>query len=305
MGVGNMANALSKTVMVTGAGGFLGKNLVAVLASRGHSVYAVTSKSEGELGTSELDAVVPNRDFEAIAELLDGTDVLVNCAFPRNVDGYQLADGMDYLQRLFAIAGASQVGAVVNISSQSVYSQTRTEPAREDTPVCLESNYAVAKYASEQLLEAYCADKPYTNIRLASLIGPGFDQRFINVMAKRALETGIVEVRDNGSRFGFLDVCDAVDALAVLCERRPEDSLKRVYNLGISGSYTSSEIGHTIASLYGERGDGVQMAFGEAQGMAVNSELDSTLFQSDFNWSCNETLWSSALKIIDSCKGER
>ncbi len=300
-----MENTLPK-IMVTGAGGFLGRNLVAELVRRGHAVYAVTSKSEEELGANGLTAVVGNRDFETIGELLDTTDVLVNCAFPRNVDGRKLAEGMDYLQRVFAAAGASNVGSVVNISSQSVYSQSRTEPAHEDTPVCLESKYAVAKYASEQLLEAYCDDKPHTNIRLASLIGPGFDQRFINVMAKRALETGVVEVRDNGSRFGFLDVDDAVVALVALCERIPLESVERVYNLGIEGSYSSTDVAVELVRVFRDLGWGVELRHCESQGSnSTNSDLDSTRFQRDFGWEAHESLHSSALKIIDYIKGGR
>ena len=294
-----MENPASKTVMVTGAGGFLGRNLVAELASRGHAVYAVTSKSEGELGASELAAVVPNRDFEAIAELMDGADVLVNCAFPRNVDGYQLADGMDYLQRVFAIAGASQVGAVVNISSQSVYSQTRTEPAREDTPVCLESKYAVAKYASEQLLEAYCGDKPHTNIRLASLIGPGFDQRVVNKMVRRALESGVIEVCDNGSRFGYLDVLDAADALVAVCESDP-DEWEQVYNLGPEGGVTLTEIAECAAKEVGARcGRQVKLRMGGSDSQATSSVLDSALFDRSFDWEARNSLLETVKRIVD------
>ncbi len=301
-----MGNTLPKKIMVTGAAGFLGRNLVAELVRRGHAVYAVTSKSEEELGANGLAAVVGNRDFETISELLDATDVLVNCAFPRNVDGRKLAEGMDYLQRVFATAGASNVGSVVNISSQSVYSQSRTEPAREDTPVCLESKYAVAKYASEQLLEAYCGNKLHTNIRLASLIGPGFDQRFINVMAKRALENGIVEVSDSGSRFGFLDVDDAVTALVALCECAPLDSLGRVYNLGIEGSYSSTDVADELVRVFRDLGWGVELRHRESQGSSsTSSELDSACFQRDFGWEACESLHSSALKIIDYIKGGR
>ena len=298
-----MENPASKTVMVTGAGGFLGRNLVAELASRGHAVYAVTSKSEGELGASELAAVVPNRDFEAIAELMDGADVLVNCAFPRNVDGYQLADGMDYLQRVFAIAGASQVGAVVNISSQSVYSQTRTEPAREDTPVCLESKYAVAKYASEQLLEAYCGDKPHTNIRLASLIGPGFDQRVVNKMVARALDCGQVAVSGENIVFDYMDVADAVCALA--CMVRAENSdWDPVYNLG-SGQPESllclAEL--VVSSLRGHALD-CELAESELLPSARSSALDAAAFERRFNWAPRLSTALAVERIVEAALKE-
>ena len=281
-----------RKVVLTGAGGFLGSHLLAELVGRGDEVCAVSSKSAAQLLSSagaggadlSLLKVIGHDDWNGLAAEISDADVLVNCAFPRNVDGYQLADGMDYLQRVFAIAGASQVGAVVNISSQSVYSQTRTEPAREDTPVCLESKYAVAKYASEQLLEAYCADKPHTNIRLASLIGPGFDQRVVNKMAKKALAGEELLVLENGSQFAYLDVRDAVSGLLALCASKPSEWL-RVYNLGPDGCVNLTEIAnlvlHEANVAYGEL-SGVQVK--PSEDAPTSSELDSALFKSSFDW---------------------
>lgn len=296
-----------RKVVLTGAGGFLGSHLLAELLGRGDEVCAVSSKSAAQLLSSagaggadlSLLKVIGHDDWNGLAAETSDADVLVNCAFPRNVDGYQLADGMDYLQRLFAIAGASQVGAVVNISSQSVYSQTRTEPAREDTPVCLESNYAVAKYASEQLLEAYCGDKPHTNIRLASLIGPGFDQRVVNKMVRRALESGVIEVCDNGSRFGYLDVLDAADALVAVCESDP-DEWEQVYNLGPEGGVTLTEIAECAAKEVGARcGRQVKLRMGGSDSQATSSVLDSALFDRSFDWEARNSLLEMVKRIVD------
>ena len=289
--------------MVTGAGGFLGKNLVVELVARGHSVYAVTSKSEDELGASGLAAVVPNRDFKAIAELLDGVDVLVNCAFPRNVDGYQLADGMDYLQRLFAIAGASKVGAVVNISSQSVYSQTRTEPAREDTPVCLESKYAVAKYASEQLLEAYCGDKPHTNIRLASLIGPGFDQRVVNKMVARGLDCGQVAVSGENILFDYMDVADAVRALACMVGAENSD-WALVYNLGSGQPESLLCLAELVVSSLRRHALDCELAESELLSSARSSALDAAAFERRFNWAPRLSTALAVERIVEAAVKE-
>lgn len=296
-----------RKVVLTGAGGFLGSHLLAELVGRGDEVCAVSSKSAAQLlssaGAEDADLsllkVIRHDDWNGLASELSDADVLVNCAFPRNVDGYQLADGMDYLQRLFAVAGSSQVGAVVNISSQSVYSQTRTEPAREDTPVCLESKYAVAKYASEQLLEAYCADKPHTNIRLASLIGPGFDQRVVNKMVGRAMESGLVEVCDNGSRFGYLDVLDAANALVAVCESDP-DEWEQVYNLGPEGGVTLTEIAECAAKEVGARCNRqVKLQMGCSDSRATFSVLDSSLFARSFNWEARNSLPETVKRIVD------
>ena len=296
-----------RKVVLTGAGGFLGSHLLAGLIGRGVEVCAVSSKAAAQLlpsagaGGADLSLlkVIGHDDWSGLAAEISDADVLVNCAFPRNVDGYQLADGMDYLQRVFAIAGASQVGAVVNISSQSVYSQTRTEPAREDTPVCLESKYAVAKYASEQLLEAYCGDKPHTNIRLASLIGPGFDQRVVNKMVRRALESGVIEVCDNGSRFGYLDVLDAADALVAVCESDP-DEWEQVYNLGPEDGVTLTEIAECAAKEVGARcGRQVKLRMGGSDSQATSSVLDSALFDRSFDWEARNSLLEMVERIVD------
>lgn len=296
-----------RKVVITGAGGFLGSHLLAELVGRGDEVCAVSSKSAAQLLSSAgaegadllLLKVIGHDDWNGLAAEISDADVLVNCAFPRNVDGYQLADGMDYLQRVFAIAGASQVGAVVNISSQSVYSQTRTEPAREDTPVCLESKYAVAKYASEQLLEAYCGDKPHTNIRLASLIGPGFDQRVVNKMVGHALESGDIEVRDNGSCFGYLDVFDAVNALVAVCESDP-DEWEQIYNLGPEGGVTLTEIAEYAAKEVGARcGRQVKLQMRCSDSQATCSVLDSALFARSFDWEARNSLLETVKRIVD------
>ena len=294
-------------VVLTGAGGFLGSHLLVELVGRGTEVCAVSSKSTAQLLSSagsegadlSLLKVIGHDDWNGLAAEISDADVLVNCAFPRNVDGYQLAEGMGYLQKLFAAAGSSQVGAVVNISSQSVYSQKRTEPACEDTPVCLESKYAVAKYASEQLLEAYFADRPHTNIRLASLIGPGFDQRVVNKMTRCAMESGLIEVCDNGSRFGYLDVLDAANALAAVCESDPT-VWEHVYNLGPEDGVTLTEIADCVMKEVAARcGRQVKLQMACSDSGATTSVLDSSLFVRSFNWEAHNSLSGTVKRIVD------
>ena len=99
-----------------------------------------------------------------------------------------IADGLKYIQSVFEKSVEGNAAVIVNISSQSVYSQKRTEAATEETPVCLESPYAVGKYAVELMLESICRGSKtrYTNLRMASLIGPGFDQRIVNRLVRQA-----------------------------------------------------------------------------------------------------------------------
>lgn len=62
-------------------------------------------------------------------------------------------------------------------------------PADENTVLCLESKYAVGKYATELLVNAICGKAVlHTNIGLASLIGAGFDQRIVNKMVNQIIK---------------------------------------------------------------------------------------------------------------------
>ena len=59
-----------------------------------------------------------------------------------------------------------------------------SDAADEQTPAVLESKYAVGKYWSELFVNTLFQGIRHTNLRMASLIGAGFDQRITNKFAK-------------------------------------------------------------------------------------------------------------------------
>ena len=274
-------------LVLTGAGGFLGTELLNQLASEDDvQVLAVSSRVgfPGACGFPEqrITVVSPN-DLLANPDLMAGFDVLLNCAFPRNVDGEALARGLDFISSLFR-AAATRVKAVVNVSSQSVYSQHRTMPATEDTPVCLESAYAVAKYATELMLEEACGNIPHTNIRLASLIGPGFDQRVVNKMVAKVLAGERITVLESGSRYGYLDARDASAGLIKLIRSNPVH-WESLYNLGSDMGATLSEIAICVVdvtSAFGIESQLPDIVMSECT--AINTTLNAGCFVSAFNW---------------------
>ena len=243
---------MTKTILLSGAGGFLGTEILRQVAGRADiRVIALTSQLEklravsGESGN--LTVLGRNAIFEDTFSF--GTvDVLINCAFPRNAGGAHMADGLMYIRRLLTAALSGGVGSVINISSQSVYSQTRPESATEETPPAPESVYAVGKFAAELLTNCICEGIPHTNIRMASLIGPGFDQRLVNRMIKQALETGHISVKKNQQLFGFLDVEDAARGILSLADI-PANQWKECYNLGIGTGYCLTDIAFAVQEV--------------------------------------------------------
>ena len=283
-----------KKIVITGASGFLGRHLVERLKEDSqYEVYALSSKPdelEHSLGGENVVYVYKN---DLRAEMLKDS-IVINCAYPRNSTGTVIADGLRYIQKVFEAAVESEAKAIINISSQSVYSQQRTEAATEETPACLESPYAVGKYAVELMLESICKGSKtrYTSLRMASLIGPGFDQRIVNRFVKQALETGKLTVKKNQQRFGFFDVEDAVSGILAMLET-DVDIWKPVYNLGCVGAYTLIEIAETVKDVM-DKSVEMEVIYGDEVG---NSELNVDLFNRDFGTlkACNLT--SSVIRI--------
>ena len=287
-----------KKIVITGASGFLGSHLVERLRDdEQYMVYALSSKPDELRERLGGENVVYAHKDELSAEVLKDS-IVISCAYPRNSTGTAVADGLRYIQTVFDSAVKSEANAIINISSQSVYSQQRTEAATEETPVCLESPYAVGKYAVELMLESICkgSETRYTSLRMASLIGPGFDQRIVNRFVKQALETGKLTVKRNQQKFGFFDVEDAVNGIVAMLGT-DEKFWKLVYNLGGAGSYTLVEIAETVRHVMSET-NGTQLDIDIIDGEEyINSDLNCSVFCHAFNFMPQLSLSDSVRKI--------
>ncbi len=244
-----------KKIVVTGASGFLGRNLTARLSREGAQITALSAR------WAEMERNMPlpgvrwrdKNDFRTDRELFAGA-LVVNGAYPRNTTGADMDDGLRYIADVLTAAAENGARGVVNLSSQSVYSQSREAAATEESPLCLESAYAVGKYACELLTERICAPRGVacTSVRMSSLVGPGFDQRVLNKMVRSGLQTGSITVGDNPARYGYLDVADACEGLLALLACAPE-RWSPVYNLGNGRTWTLEDMGQAAARAVSEQ----------------------------------------------------
>ena len=288
-----------KKIVITGASGFLGRHLVERLKNdKRYTVFAMSSKPEQLrecFGGDNVDYI--HKDMLNADMLKDS--IVINCAYPRHATGTAVADGLKYIQRVFESAVECNASAIINISSQSVYSQQRTKVATEETEVCMESPYAVGKYAIELLLESVCKGKStkYTNLRLASLIGPGFDQRIVNRLIVSALKKGYVNINVSERKLGFLDICDATCAIIALLDVNHQ-FWKQVYNLGNGIAYSVKEIAECISEvLLEEKGNkiGIQEMQSDENGTTA---VSGRLLEIDTKYRPRVTLKESVYRIL-------
>lgn len=272
-------------IVVAGAGGFLGREIVRQSTESGEIDLLAASSNPQRLRDEFGVTAISARDLVENRTLLRPGDVLLNCAFPRNEDPLAMPLGLDYVEGVLRAASDSECSALINVSSQSVYSQRRLFPATEQDAVCLESKYAVAKYAVEKLSDALCEDIPHANLRLASLIGPGFDSRLPNKFVKKAMAGQDIEIENRGFRYGYMSVYDAASALLLMAKSNPCD-WKLVYNLGSRGAASIPDMAfwaNASAIRYG--GIGCSVIVDEIYDEnPINTELDCSMFEGQFAW---------------------
>jgi dTDP-4-dehydrorhamnose reductase len=154
-------------LLVTGAAGMLGQDLVTAAQVAGHDVTAL---AHGELDVT--DAVAVQRAVAGAAP-----DVVVNCAAWTNVDGAESS-----AQTAVAVngEGAGNVAAaaeaaeawVIQISTDYVFDGRKSAPYVESDPVGPLSQYGISKLAGEREVAAR-APKRHTIARTAWLFGAG------------------------------------------------------------------------------------------------------------------------------------
>jgi len=169
-------------VLVTGAGGMLGSDVVDVARARGHDCVGL---GHGELDVSDQDAVAAALDRLA-------PQAIVNCAAWTDVEGAELREadalavngtGAGNIARAAAAAGAQ----LVQVSTDYVFDGTATRAYVESDPTNAISAYGRTKLAGEQ--EVLAASPQHAVARTAWLFGPG-GRNFVTTMLRLAVGAG-------------------------------------------------------------------------------------------------------------------
>jgi dTDP-4-dehydrorhamnose reductase len=176
-------------VLVSGAAGMLGRDVMLAAGNAGHDVVG--------FGRAELDVTDP-AGLEKKLDL-ERPDVVINCSAWTDVDGAEESE-----EAAFAVNGigagniaaaAAKVGAsVVYVSSDYVFDGSKGAPYVESDQVAPLSAYGRTKLAGEEATAA--ANKRHFVVRSAWLFGIG-GGNFVETMLRLAADHGeVLVVRD-------------------------------------------------------------------------------------------------------------
>ena len=253
------ASIAGRTLLVTGAGGFIGSTLVAMLVSRGAEVRALTAPP-GEpvqaLPTAVRSIRCDVTDRSALAALAPGVDVVVHLAGPASVTASFEAPE-EYARThvtgtatMLEVSRACAVQRFVYISSAEVYGRPRTRRVGEDAALDPRSPYAAAKVSAEKLVDAFAREggREAVILRPFAIYGPGLSPAsLIGTIVRQTRRGHAAVLRDLRPVRDFCYVEDLADAIVRACTA-PLARLT-ILNVGTGRGTSVADIARAIVRL--------------------------------------------------------
>lgn len=270
-----------KTVLVTGATGFLGQSVVCeLLKNEEFNVIAIGGRPEDKVNPLPENSRLKFFHLdELFTDSFEDVETVINCAFARSNDAALLAQAFDFTEKLIKRLEALKVKSVINISTQGVYKRLPVgELSAEDSPIEPVDLYSMAKYASEKLF-AVSAIPHVTNVRLASLMMP---QRFLYFFVQKAMKKEPLIVTAPNQYAALLDVTDAASGLAALALINSEERAD-IYNLGIGTQYSLLEYAESVQRIGHKLGYKVTIDVAD-NGFMVCAGMDCSCIMKDTGW---------------------
>jgi nucleoside-diphosphate-sugar epimerase len=237
---------MNKRVVVTGAHGFIGKNLIEHLIDDGYEIYNLPHDVLKDSG--RLQSFMWDKDPQTIYHL---------SAYGNKydqLDPYKTvqANYVDLVNVLEAIKSCENLKCFVNFSTSSVYGK-QTEPMHEDMICCPNSLYALTKFQGEALCRYYVDNykMPIVNVRPFSVFGE-YDavDKFIGKVCLALIEDSVLTL-DPNPMHDWIYIHDFLNAVEA-CIQNIDKLVGKTVNIGSGKQYKNEEIVRMLEKVSGK-----------------------------------------------------
>lgn len=257
-----------QSVLVTGAGGFIGSHLAEELARLGARTRAlVRYNSSGLWGwldssplKDEIEVVQGDvRDYESVRRAARDVDIVFHLAAligipysyqaPRSYMHTNVEGTLNVLQAAVEAGGQR----VIHTSTSEVYGTARRLPIGEDHALQAQSPYSASKIAADKMAEAFHLSfrLPVTVLRPFNTYGPRQSARaVIPTIISQALQGTAVRLGNLEPTRDFNYVADTVQGFILAAESPP--SAGQVVNIGSGREISIRDLVFLIGSLAGK-----------------------------------------------------
>src|SRR4051795_7102125 len=261
---------MGKTVLVTGAAGFIGSHLTERLVRDGHEVRVLV-RYNGRDDRGHLDRLAPEiqgaveghrgdlKDPEAVRKAADGRAwifhlgalIAIPYSYQNPYDVVQ-ANVLGTAHVLDACRASGALERVVLTSTSEVYGTAQFVPIDERHPLCGQSPYAATKIAADALGESYhrAFGLPLAILRPFNTFGPRQSARaIIPTIISQALPRPVVRLGSLEPRRDLTYVADTVAGFVAIagCDA----AIGRVVNIDRGEDLTIGDLVERIAARLG------------------------------------------------------
>ncbi|MDO4764144.1 MAG: NAD(P)-dependent oxidoreductase [Flavobacteriaceae bacterium] len=212
-----------KKIALTGATGFIGKNLLkSLIVEYGHeNILLIASKKN-----LQIDTIVYNKDSKKFAtneKIMAEVVIHVGAYTPKSVEEANNVEAcnsnISFTAELIKHIDEKQCKKIIYISTLDVYSTVGTNTINENSIINPSTLYGDSKLYCEKMISFYSKKFgiSFLNLRLGHIFGKGEEKyhKIIPVTIQKVLEGNPVEIYGDGLAIrSFLNVQDVVTAIS-------------------------------------------------------------------------------------------
>lgn len=287
-------------VVITGGTGFIGRNIVRHLASKGHTIFLLTHLSK-PLGIEEINCKIFKCDISNFKTLqnisIKGIDALIHLAAqssgPKSFKIPEIDISTNVLGTLNIIkwCNKNKINRILFASSFTVYGDVIGKEQLQEEDLCHPNSiYGLSKYTCEQLLKIYGIPLGinWNILRMFNVYGPDQnlsrkDQGMVNIFMNYIRKDNYIPVKGSLNRFrDFIYIDDVVKGweYCLMNDKNPN----KVYNLGSGTKTYIYELIQTLIKAFGKNKDIKIKEINSTPGDIIGCYADISKFYKDFNF---------------------
>ena len=213
-------------ILVTGAGGFVGKFLIQFLAGQNHEVLAMyRGVSPKHMGTISQVRWI-QCDLRVNVDELEPVDVVIHTATVHHYSR-QSPNAVDYIdsninatRNLLDYAVSCSAKLFIYLSTVTIHGNVQVNELKEDTPQHEPVLLGLTKFLAERVLETYSDRIPSVILRLPGVVGPevlSLGRPWVCIVLQKALQHEPIRIYNGDSLFNNMtDVMDIGDLIVLL-----------------------------------------------------------------------------------------
>jgi|SRR3989338_2957556 len=240
-------------VLITGIGGFIGRELARSLSSEGHEVWGVSSSDTKLANARAYKDDVCNKD--RMEKLCKDKDVIIHLAAVtehKHISGNPIKSLEISLAGTYNMLNAfekSSAKSFIFPSSGKVYGKPQYLPYDEKHATNPDTHLGRIKKICEELISffANCSEKSFSVLRIFNVYGPNQKKSFLIPTILSQADKNEVTLGDTESKRDYIYIKDVVNSFLTVMRNGKEGY--HVYNVGSGCSYSAKGIVDEIGRL--------------------------------------------------------